>query len=111
MPLTGNLGGSQVKIQVQTAADYPVDTANMKGACLFTDCSAKWSQCAGPTATMGNIPSTALTSLAWSKFTGGSPTATTNGDGVVGLQFQWECGTSPSCAVDVQIGTIVLTTS
>jgi len=37
--------------------------------------------------------------------------ATTNGNGVVGLQFQWECVASPSCSVDVSIGTIILTAS
>jgi len=110
--LGGNLGGSRLKFQVQTQADYPVDPPNMKGACLFTNCDARWSQCVGPTALVTAIPATpALTTFPWSGFTGGLPTATTNGNGVVGLQFQWECPTFPSCSVDVAIGTIILTTN
>jgi hypothetical protein len=110
--LGGNLGGSRLKFQVQTNVDYPVDTPNMKGACLFTNCDARYSQCLGPTALLTTIPATpALTAFPWSRFTDGLPTATTNGDGVVGLQFQWECPTFPSCSVDVSLGTIVLTTN
>ena len=110
--LGGSLGGSNFKFQVQTHADYPVDVPNMKGACLFTNCDQKFSQCVGPTALMTTIPATpTLTSFPWAAFTGGVPTATTTGNGVVGLQFQWECVTSPSCSVDVSIGTIILTTT
>jgi hypothetical protein len=110
--LGGGLGGSQLKLQVQTNVDYPVDATNMKGACLFTSCDARYSQCAGPTAVMTTIPaSPTLTSFPWAMFTGGLPTATTDGNGVVGLQFQWECVTSPNCNVDVSIGTIILTTN
>jgi hypothetical protein len=110
--LGGSLGGSNLKFQVQTHVDYPVDAPNMKGACLFTNCDQRFSQCVGPTALMTTLPATpTLTSFPWSAFTGGLPTATTNGNGVVGLQFQWECVTSPSCNVDVSIGTIILTTT
>ncbi len=61
---------------------------------------------------MNTIPAApTLTSFPWTRFTGGLPAATTNGNGVVGLQFQWECVTPPSCSVDVSIGTIILTTN
>jgi hypothetical protein len=35
--------------------------------------------------------------------------ATTDGNGVVGLQFQFECPTASTCNVDVTLGAIVLT--
>jgi hypothetical protein len=110
LPLGGSLGGTRFKLQVQTNSDYPVDPANMKGGCLYQTCATMWSDCVGPTATMTAVPaSPALTSFPWAAFTGGLPAATTNGDGVVGLQLQFECVTPPSCNVDVTLGAVVLT--
>jgi hypothetical protein len=110
LPLGGSLGGATFKLQVQTHSDYPVDVTNMKGACLYEGCSTMWSECVGPTATMTTIPATpALTSFPWSAFTGGIPVASTDGNGVVGLQFQFECPAASACNVDVSLGAIVLT--
>jgi hypothetical protein len=112
LTLGGNLAGSQLRFQVQTDVDYPVDTANSKGACLY-NCDpsmSKWSQCVPPGSLMTTVPSApALTNFLWGVFTGGMPNASTTGAGLVGLQFQFECGTSGGCNVDVQLGSIVLT--
>ena len=110
LPLWGNLGGSQVRVQVQSHDDYPVDAPNMKGGCVFTNCDMRWTQCTAPTVLMTSVPSTpTVTSFLWGSFTGGKPMPTTTGQGVVGLQFQFECGTAPSCNIDVTIGSIVPT--
>jgi hypothetical protein len=44
-------------------------------------------------------------------FTGGSPaeTATTDGNGLVGLQLQFECSGGTACPINVTLGDISLT--
>lgn len=102
----GSLGGAALKVQVQTHVDYPVDVANTKGACLFTNCDTRFSECVGPTATVA-VPATAgPIALPWSAFLNGKPTATVTAEGLVGLQFQLECASSTACAVDLTLGTI-----
>jgi len=106
----GSLGGARFKFQVQSSEDYPVDMPNMKGACLFPTCDSRFTACVSPTVTLLTLPPTpTLTSFPWSGFVGGMPVATTTGAGVVGLQFQFECISSSSCAVDLRLGAIVLT--
>ena len=106
----GTLGGTAAKFQVQTDETYPVDVANTKGACLFTDCAGKWEQCMGPTLSL-TVPETpeALT-LPWGDFPDGTTpdgAAPLTPDGIVGIQFQFDgCTTAEPCAVDVTIGNI-----
>jgi hypothetical protein len=108
LPVSGTLASAALKLQVQTHLDYPVDAANSKGGCSFTSCDTRWSECVGPTTTV-TVPSAPAT-LAWSAFTGGKPSAAVTPEGLVGLQFQFECSaTTAPCAIDVTIGTITLT--
>ena len=112
LTIGGSLGGAGLKVQPQTSTNYPVDTANGKGECLFTDCDARFSQCSPPTVTLSTIPATPeVTNLPWAMFTAGVPeaTATTDGNGLVGLQLQFECSGGTACAINVQLGTIALT--
>jgi hypothetical protein len=109
-PIGGNLGGATLKFEVQSQEDYPVDVTNMKGGCLFTGCTTKYSECLGPTDTLQTIPATpTVTSFPWSSFTAGMPVATTTGDGVLGLQFQFECHVGTPCSIDMSLGAIALT--
>jgi hypothetical protein len=109
LPIGGSLGGATLKFEVQSAEDYPVDTTNMKGSCLYTSCGTKYSDCVSPTTTLKTLPTApTATTYPWTGFVGGLPTATTTGDGVVGLQFQYECQQASTCMVDMTIGTIVL---
>jgi hypothetical protein len=108
LPVSGTLASAALKLQVQTHLDYPVDAANSKGGCSFTSCDTRWSECVGPTTTV-TVPSAPAT-FAWSAFTGGKPNAAVTPEGLVGLQFQFECSaTTAPCTVDVTLGTITLT--
>jgi hypothetical protein len=109
----GSVGGATLKLQVQSETNYPVDTANTKGSCMFTDCATRWDVCKPPTATIPTVPAAPDTAapieLSWGAFTGGSPNDTTDGIGVVGLQFQWECPSGDvACEIDVTLGSISL---
>lgn len=108
----GTLGGTTAKFQVQTDETYPVDVANTKGACMFTNCDEKWSQCMGPTQSI-TVPETAeAISLAWDTFPDGTTpegAAPISADGIVGIQFQFDgCQTAEGCPIDVTIGNISL---
>jgi len=106
----GSLGGARLKFQVQSNEDYPVDEPNMKGACLYPTCDSKFTACVSPTVTLSTLPATpTFTNFLWSGFVGGMPVGATNGAGVVGLQFQFECVAGSTCAVDLRLGSIVLT--
>jgi hypothetical protein len=105
----GTAGGAVLKAQVQTHLDYPVDVANSKGGCSFTDCDAKFSECAGPTYQVV-VPAVAEpVDLPWASFTGGMPTPEVTPEGLVGLQFQLECQSDAACAVDLTLGNVSFT--
>lgn len=106
----GTLGGTTAKFQVQTDETYPVDVANTKGGCLFTDCDLKWEQCMGPTMSL-TVPETPeALMLSWGDFPEGTTPAggaALTPDGIVGIQFQFDgCIADAGCPVDVTIGNI-----
>jgi hypothetical protein len=105
----GVTGGAVLKAQVQTHEDYPVDVANMKGGCSFTNCDEKFTECAGPThqVVVPAVPETL--NLPWSSFAGGTPNADVTPEGLVGLQFQLECQSDAACVVDLTLGDIGFT--
>jgi hypothetical protein len=110
LSIGGSLGNATLKFQVQSQEDYPVDTTNTKGACLYSSCATKFSDCVSPTDTLTTLAATPTnTTFPWSAFVGGVPKATTTGDGLLGLQFQYECQVNSPCMVDMTIGAIVLT--
>lgn len=106
----GTLGGTIAKFQVQTDETYPVDVANTKGACLFTDCDTKWEQCMGPTMALTVPEEAEALMLPWGDFPDGTTpdgAAALTPDGIVGIQFQFDgCTTADACPVDVTIGNI-----
>ncbi len=105
----GTLGGAVMKAQIQTHEDYPVDVANSKGGCSFTDCDAKFSECAGPTYQLVVPAAPEPLDLPWSMFTGGMPTAAVTPNGLVGLQYQLECQADAACTFDIMLGSVGLT--
>lgn len=105
----GSLGGAVLKAQIQTHVDYPVDVANAKGGCSFTNCDAKFSECAGPSYQVVVPATPEAVDLPWSSFTGGTPVPDVTPDGLVGLQFQLECQSDAACAVDLTLGKISFT--
>jgi hypothetical protein len=107
----GALNGAVMKAQVQTHDDYPIDVANTKGGCMYTDCANRFTECAGPTMQLVVPASPETQDLPWSSFTGGTPVADVTPAGLVGLQFQFECQADVDCAVDVTLGTISFSTT
>jgi hypothetical protein len=105
----GSLGGAVLKAQIQTHVDYPVDVANTKGGCSFTDCDAKFSECAGPTYQVVVPETPEPLDLPWSSFTAGTPVADVTPDALVGLQFQLECQSDTACTVDLTLGNVGFT--
>ena len=106
----GSMPGAALKLQVQTAENYPADPANTKGSCIFTDCDQRWSQCKGPDATVVVPEAGEETTMTWDAFTNGSPNAGVNATGLVGLQFQFECQSMETeCVIDLTLGDISLT--
>jgi hypothetical protein len=105
----GTSGGAVMKAQIQTHVDYPVDVANSKGGCSFTDCDAKFSECAGPTYQLVVPETPGALELPWSSFAGGTPVAEVTPDGLVGLQYQLECQSDTACVFDITLGSISLT--
>lgn len=108
--VSGTMPGAALKLQVQTAENYPADPANTKGACIFDNCDERWSQCKGPDATVIIPAAGEPVTMTWDAFTNGSPNPAVNASGLVGLQFQFECQSMEAeCAVDITLGDISLT--
>lgn len=105
----GTTGGAVMKAQIQTHVDYPVDTANSKGGCSFTNCDEKFSECAGPTYQLVVPATPEAVDLPWSSFAGGTPVAEVTPDGLVGLQYQLECQSDTACVFDITLGSVTLT--
>lgn len=106
----GDMGGAALKLQVQTAENYPADPPNSKGACVFENCDTRWSECKGPDTTLVVPAAGESLTLDWSAFTTGSPNADVDPSGLVGLQFQLECQSQEAaCEVDITLGSISLT--
>ena len=106
LSVMGDTGGGTLKVQVQTALDYPIDISNRKGACVFTNCDNKWSECAPPTASVTVTADMATVDLPWASFSGGSPNGAVTPEGLVGLQIQFECPLATDCPIDVTLGAI-----
>jgi hypothetical protein len=105
----GATNGAALKVQVQTHLDYPADPANQRGACVFTDCATRWSECMSPYAMVPVAPTPSSIVMGWTSFTNGVPVSAVSPDGLVGIQFQFECQAMTACAIDVTLRTINFT--
>jgi hypothetical protein len=105
----GSMGGAALKLQVQTSENYPADPANTKGECVFDNCDTRWSDCKGPDMIVPVPEAPGEVTLPWDSFTAGSPNASVNPEGLVGLQFQLECQSQDAeCVVDITLGQVNL---
>jgi hypothetical protein len=105
----GTTGGAVMKAQIQTHEDYPVDVANSKGGCSFTNCDQRFTECAGPTYQLVVPVTPEPVDLPWSSFAGGTPTPEVTPAGLVGLQYQLECQSDTACTFDITLGSVTLT--
>ena len=96
--------GVQLQLQLQTNENYPVDEEQMRGACEFTDLTARWLQCLNPAA-VADVPSGGgVVTVPWDAFSGGQPDEGANPAELLGFQWQFVCETAGTpCAIDVSI--------
>src|SRR5664280_1999306 len=110
--ISGNLAGTTVDVQVQTTPDYPLND-NSKGTCdwVGADASSKYNYCKFPhvalatlIGTGGAVSATVQTVQApWTAFSGGNPQSTVDQKQLLGIQFQFNCGSTactPNIAID-----------
>jgi hypothetical protein len=105
--ISGTMPGIQLDIQVQMTPNYPLNT-NGKGTCDYaahgyTDLT-KWIYCTNPHVAFENVPgivelsaTTAQTvTVPWSLLTGGYPVVALDPTQLLGIQLQFNCGTTAS---------------
>jgi hypothetical protein len=100
--IQGVLGDEgELQVQVQMAENYPLD--DDRGACMFTSEDSKWDECVNNAYdTEGTNPDEAIDiQLDWEDFAGGQPIDGINSKELLGIQWQFNCGST--CEFDVVI--------
>lgn len=98
--LGGDLGGAAVLFQLQMNEDYPIDTANAKGACKFTAEDSKWDECKNNEMKLGT-PDPGVLEFEWAQFKGGLPVTPLNPKQLLGIQWQFQCEADEDCVIDI----------
>jgi len=106
--ISGSLGNSTLDIQMQMTPDYPLNQNN-KGTCDYISADAgAWVYCVNPHATLptllsGDVTATAeLVQVPFTSLTGGNPVSALDPMQLLGIQFQFNCG-STACTVDITL--------
>lgn len=106
----GDGGNTQIQVQVQMSRDYPIDAANNKGECEFTDEETKWSECTNNATTIEGVNATQQEyQLGWEEFQGGTPITPLDPTELLGIQWQFNCG-SADCPLDVVLDDVMFYT-
>jgi hypothetical protein len=89
--VTGELGGGELFVQLQTDQNYPVEAD--KGSCAFVDEDTKWTECSNPQFKLENITADGLNpiKIPWASFTGGQPNDLVDAKQLRGVQIQVGC--------------------
>lgn len=89
--ITGDLGGGQLFVQLQTDENYPAETD--KGSCPWTDEAEKWNVCSNPQVEVEGVNADSLNPFrfTWSDFTGGQPNSDVDPRQLRGIQIQMGC--------------------
>jgi hypothetical protein len=105
--ISGSLGGATLSFQVQMNDDYPIDTANKKGACT----GGSWSQtaCWNNRAAVTVTADVTTVSYTWDELIGGYPTSPVDPRQLLGIQWEANCSTATACPVDFTIDTVQFT--
>jgi len=102
--ILGSLGGAVIKLQLQTSRNLPIDAQSTRGECAYTSASTMWDNCGFNTIAMSGVASTAKAfSYTFAQLTGGKPITPTDPTELVGIQWQFECGTGSNCVVDITL--------
>lgn len=89
--------------QIQTSEDQNMEYGDPKATCDV----AVSGECAIPQARIQTVSATQETvQLPFADFSGGVPVPTVSTNQLIGLQFQFECGTGEGCPVDVRIDNV-----
>jgi len=99
--LGGDVGNSEVVVQLQQKSNYPIEAT--KGGCEFSSEAEKWNEC---TNNFFTLEGTGIFELTWDQFVGGTPEATCNPVELLGIQFQFNCGSEGECPVAVTLDNI-----
>lgn len=100
--LHGSIAAGQFYLQLETSRNMPNDDPD--GHCAYTSEASKWEDCGYNYVAITDLTDTATVyELSWSEFTGGVPITPVDERELLGMQFQFECTTSASCAIDVTI--------
>jgi hypothetical protein len=99
--MSGDMGNSQLQIQMQSSRNYPIDTKNSKG-----ECEGTWSDgCASNSKTFSNLALTTelqTIEIPWADFTGGLPIDPLEPAELLGFQWHFNCGEA-ACTPNVVI--------
>ena len=99
--ISGDFGESGLEFQVQTSRNYPIDTANSKGACAGEWSNGCVSNTFSPTIESSETPT--KLQIAWADLTGGDPIAPIDPTELLGLQWQFNCASDATCTPNVVI--------
>ncbi len=103
--IQGVLGDEgELQVQVQMAPNYPSE--NDRGGCMFSSEATKWEECTNNFYnTEGTNPDEAIDiQLNWSDITGGLPNDTLDPKELLGIQWQFNCGST--CDYDVVLSNV-----
>lgn len=107
-PLAGDLGATKLMMSILFNADYPIDSSSGKGACAFTSCETKSSECKAPSFEIRAADlASSLQYVGWSSFTGGAPEdSMLSPTELLGMQFELRCLQDTDCLVSLTFGRI-----
>lgn len=105
--VTGDLGGGELVVQLQTDENYPIE--DDKGACMFESEDSRWTDCANSQTALEAVTADGLApiQLTWDQFSGGMPNdEKPDARQLRGIQLQFNCDedtTDVPCVFDVQL--------
>ena len=101
--ISGNVGPSaKLKLSLQTHSDYPVDSVNMKGGCVYTSEATKHTECVPPSVTVDIPEGGGTLTVAWADFAAGKPVVTADPSEIIGIQLAFSWAGATDTAYDVE---------
>lgn len=102
--IEGDMGDTELDFQVQTSDNYPIDDANEKGECAYTNEDDKWSECTNNHVVVEYSEPTTV-QIPWEDLVGGKPVATLDPTDLLGVQLQLNC--ADVCNPDITIDNLM----
>jgi hypothetical protein len=102
--MAGDLGDANLQMQLQTASNYPANTAHNMGECTYASEDTMWDECVSNRVDITGLSTGAR--YAWNQFTGGIPIDPADPTELLALQWQFECHVGGPCVIDITIDDI-----